>query len=201
MLPRIALKRSGFNQLKVLNLENNTLGDKSVVALASHPVANQLRILRLGANMFGKTGLTAIARHGAFTELTTLDLKSYHKKKVTPAEMVMFASALHLPRLRHLDLQGWPLGDEGAKALATNPALAELTRLDLSRCDIGEAGAKALFSSPYLQNLVELHLGYNDIETGGQALADPAVMPRLGECWLSSKSAAKIERDGLYLIT
>jgi uncharacterized protein (TIGR02996 family) len=41
--------------------------------------------------------------------------------------------------------------------------------------------------------------------TGADALADPAVLPRLGELWLSSnkiprKSAAKIERDGPYAI-
>ena len=45
----------------------------------------------------------------------------------------------------------------------------------------------------------------NAIKTGADALADPAVMPRLGVCWLSSNkipknSAAKIKRAGLYAI-
>jgi uncharacterized protein (TIGR02996 family) len=210
--PRREMKNNAFLELltakwlarlRVLNLQQNGIGDKGVAALAAHPVAKSLRVLRLGDNSFGKTGLMAIAKPGAFPKLTTLDLKSYLKRKGTPAELTAFVSALQLPRLRHLDLMGWPLGDAGAKALAASPAFAGLTRLDLSDCKIGDAGAKALLASPHLQNLVELQLNYNSIKTGADALADPAVMPRLGECHLSgnkipSKSAAKIERDGLY---
>jgi hypothetical protein len=98
------------------------------------------------------------------------------------------------------------LGDAGAKALADNPAFAKLTRLDLSGCNIGDPGAKAIFASPHLQNLLELQMSYNNIRSGADALTDLAVMPRLGECWLSSNKipktfAEKLKRDKLFLIT
>ena len=197
------LKAGWFGQLRVLDLADNKIGDAGVKALAAHPVARTLRVLKLGDNAFGKGGLAAIA--GAFPALTTLDIGSYHKRKGTPAELAALLSALRLPNLRHLNLHGWPLGNAGAQALAANPALAGLTRLNLDDCDIGDPGAKAIFASPHLRNLVELHMGYNRIKAGAAALADPATMPRLGECWLSGntiskKAGEKLERDGLYLI-
>jgi uncharacterized protein (TIGR02996 family) len=199
------MRADWFAQLRVLDLADNDIGDKGIAALAGHPVARSLRILRLGDNAFGKSGLSTIAEAGTFPELTTLDLGSYLERKGTPAELSRFVAGLQIPRLRHLNLRGWPLGDLGAKALAANGALAGLTRLDLSSCKIGDAGAKVLLASPHLQNLVELQMNSNSIKTGADALADPRVMPRLGVLWLSgnkipSKSAARIKREGLYAI-
>jgi Ran GTPase-activating protein (RanGAP) involved in mRNA processing and transport len=200
------LKSKWFGQLRVLGLSDNLIGDKGVAALAAHPVAKTLRVLKFGDNPFGPGGLKAIGKPGAFPALTTLNLHSYHKRKGKPADLAAFLSQLQMPNLRHLDLMGWPLGNEGAQALAANPSLGNLTRLNLESCEIGDPGAKALFASPHLQKLVELHLGYNAIKTGADALADPAVLPRLGECWISGnkipkKAADKFHREGLYLIT
>jgi uncharacterized protein (TIGR02996 family) len=200
------LKANWFARLRVLDLSNNAIGDRGVKALAAHPVARTLRVLKLGDNPFGRDGLDTIAQPDTFPALTTLNLCSFLKQKGKPAELAAFLSALRLPHLRHLNLTGWPLGNDGAAALAANPAFAGLTRLTLDSCRIGDPGAKALFASPHLQNLVELQMSYNSIKSGADALADPAVMPRLGECWLSTnkipkKAAAKLQRDGLYLIT
>jgi hypothetical protein len=114
--------------------------------------------------------------------------------------------ALRLPRLRHLDLQNWPLYNAGAKALVANPTFAGLTRLGLNSCGIGDVGVKALLASPHLQNLIELQMSDNSIKTGAAALSDPAVLPQLGECRLSgneipSRAKPKLRRAGLYLIT
>ena len=192
-----------FERLRVLAVPNASIGDRSVKQLAAHPIAKGLRVLKLGDNAFGKGALAALARPSAFSALTTLDLYSYRKRKATPADLATFLSALQIPTLRHLNLGGWPLGDEGAQALAANPTLTNLTRLTVHGCGIGDPGARALFASPHLQNLVELQMGNNPIKTGADALADPAVMPRLGECRLSlSQGAAakkKLQRDGLFL--
>src|SRR6185369_2693289 len=122
-----------------------------------------------------------------------------------PAALTKFLRALDAPNLRHLDLNGWQLGDDGARALARNRSLAKLTQLSLESCRIGDAGAKALIASPHLQNLISLRLGANPIRHGANALIDPDVMPRLGELWLyfhalSKRTAKKLEsRPGLYL--
>src|SRR5262249_43453081 len=158
------------------------VGDRGVAALAAHPAAKSLRVLRLGDNAFGQAGLAAIARPGAFPALTTLDLHSSLKHRANEADVAAFVTALSSPKLRHLSLGYWPVGDAGAKALAHSPALANLTRLGLRSCDIGDAGAKALFGSPHLQRLVELDLSDNAVGASARALLDPGVMPRLIEC-------------------
>jgi uncharacterized protein (TIGR02996 family) len=197
------LKAPWFEQLRVLDLSDNAVGDKGVKALGAHPVAGTLRVLRMGDNSFGKGGLSALTAPDAFPALTTLDLGSVQVQKVARADIAAFLSALRLPRLRHLNLNGWPLGNDGAEALAKNPAFANLTRLSLDGCEIGQPGAKALFASPHLQNLVELRMNYNSIKNGADALTKRTVMPRLGECWLDSipeRTAKKIKRPGLYLM-
>jgi Ran GTPase-activating protein (RanGAP) involved in mRNA processing and transport len=204
------LQRDWFAQLRVLNLVHNRIGDQGALALAAHPAAKGLRVLEFGDNAFGKNGLAALAKPDAFPELTTLDLQSSLKQKPVAADLVVadlvaFLSALQMPRLRHLDLSGWPLGNTGAKVIAGSPAFAGLTRLKLSRCRIGDGGAKALFASRHLQQLVELWLDFNTIQTGADALTDPAVMPRLAECWLCGNKipervAAKLKGSGRYVL-
>ena len=200
------LKANWFARLRLLDLSANALGDTSVEALAAHPVARALRVLRLSNNPLGAGARAALTRDGAFPELTTLDLSLDTDQKATPAELAAFVAALATPRLRHFNLSGWPLTDAGAKALAANPALAGLTRLSLRGCSIGDPGAKALFASRHLRDLVELDLSHNAIRSGAAALAKPDTLPRLGECSLVGnrvplKAAAKLERDGLALVT
>src|SRR5205823_4591456 len=107
--------------LRVLSLRTNELGDKGVAAIMASPSAGTLRILRLGDNNFGTGGLTAIAKPGALPNLTTLDLRSFLKRKVFAKEVTRFLAELNLPWLRHLDLRGWPIADSGAKTIAANP--------------------------------------------------------------------------------
>jgi uncharacterized protein (TIGR02996 family) len=184
-----------FSKLRVLSLNSNEIGDKGVAAVADSPCAGGLRILRLGDNKFGKRGLAALADGESFPSLTTLDLGSDETRKASAEEMTEFLTALDLPRLRHLDLHGWPVDDRGAKALAANPAFANLTCLNLGSCRIGAKGAAALFASPHLRRLVKLDLSMNSLRKFPEALLDPAVMPDLCECWLPpAVSAATRER-------
>jgi hypothetical protein len=199
------LRADWFAGLRSLDLHGNAVGDRGVAAVVAHPVAGSLRVLRVGENASGKLALTALARPGAFPHLMVLDLRAYRKRAATETHLLAFATNLAVPTLRHLDLQGWPLGDAGAVALAANPSLAGLTMLNLDGCGIGDRGAKAVVASPHLQNLVYLRMGGSPIRTGADALGDPGVMPRLGECWLTGtkippKSAARIKANLPYVL-
>ena len=162
-------------------------------------------MLRLGDNPFGKGGLAAIAAPGAFPELTTLSLKCYHTRKGKPKELAGWLSSLQLPNLRHLNLMGWPLGNEGAKALAENPAFAGLTRLTSTAARSATQAQRHLrFAASSEPRRVADGLQLDQERRG--CAAKKTVMPRLGECWLSSnripkKAAAKLKRDGLDLST
>lgn len=176
-----------FANLRVLSLARNEIGDKGIMTLTKNPSAAELRILRLGDNKFGKQGLTMLAKESTFPRLTTLDLASEYKRKVSADDVSRFLTALSLPRLRHLNLKGWPVGDAGVKALADNPACERLRVLDLRDCDVGAEGAAALFASAHLRRLVYLGLdGNNPIGASLRALHDPAVLPELCECALPS---------------
>jgi uncharacterized protein (TIGR02996 family) len=180
-----ALSRSGlFAGLRILSLEGNEIGDKGVASLAASPAAGLLRSLGLGDNKFGKAGLGVLLRPNAFSSLTRLDLRSSLKRKASAEEVTRFLTRWASPRLRHLDLSGWPIDDSGAKALAANPAFANLTCLGLAYCQVGPEGAAALFDSPHLRRLVKLELTHNPVGKGAEALLDPDVLPELAECWL-----------------
>ncbi len=169
-----------FPGLRVLELDCDNLGDQGIVALGKSAAAPHLRSLSLGTSKLRPKAFASLARD--FPRLTTLEVKAAHTVKMTPAEMAAFTESLSLPRLRHLTLNGWPLGDAGAVALANNPAAANLTRLDLSHADIGAAGVRAILESPHLQRLVYLNLSSSS--GGMDALADLGVLPRLAHCWL-----------------
>jgi uncharacterized protein (TIGR02996 family) len=187
-----------FHQLWMLDFSQGRITDRSIVALTKSPL-RELRVLNLSDNSFGRTGLRALADGSRLPNLTTLNLNSALRHPIPAADVVEFAAALNRPPLRNLGLDFWPLGNEGARALAKNPALANLTRLSVNSCGIGDAGLRALARSRHLQGLVQLDIMGNQLRKA-TALFDPALLPRLGRVrirnnQLTSTSAAKLARS------
>jgi|SRR5579883_180539 len=184
------LKAKWLPRLRVLTLHNGTLSDKSVVALAKSSVAANLRILRVIDTPLRKGALRALSDGARFPNLTTLEFSTdtdTDNRKLKTADIVAFVKSLNLPRLRHLNLSGWPLGDAGARALAANPSLANLTRLLLSTCAIGEKGLTALVRSPHLQQLIELDVRHNKLKTA-TALRNKNYLPHLAAAHLDGNN-------------
>jgi serine/threonine protein kinase len=77
------------------------------------------------------------------------------------------------PSLWLLDLTNKGIGDEGVKALAALPALANRSTIILSGNGVGDEGAKALAASPHVVNLSKLVLWDNHVgDAGVKALAE-----------------------------
>ncbi len=77
------------------------------------------------------------------------------------------------PYLWLLDLTNKGVGDEGVKALAALPSLANRSTLILSGNGVGDEGAKALAASPHTVNLSTLVLWDNHVtDDGVKALAE-----------------------------
>jgi uncharacterized protein (TIGR02996 family) len=191
-----ALAGSGlFENLRVLSLATNGITDKGVAAVLDGPWAVGLRVLRLGNNLFGKSGLSVLARPGALAELTALDLHSWLEQKATADDVTRFLTRLELPRLRHLDLGGWPVDDKGVKALAGNPTFANLTYLGLQGSRAGPAGAKALFRSPHLRRLVALQLRDSRMGKAMGMLEDRGLLPNLRECWVPKNTPDQLKKQ------
>jgi uncharacterized protein (TIGR02996 family) len=83
-------------------------------------------------------------------------------------------------RLVALNLAGNPIGDPGAKAVATATRLAELAHLDLSRTGISSRGIQAIAESAIMPRLASLVLrdSSNGVE-GLSRLVDPGRHSRL----------------------
>lgn len=101
-----------------------------------------------------------------------------------------------LPALRKLRFSDTHLGDAGAEALSSSPALAGLRDLDLYQSyDLGSAAARAIARSPHFGQLTRLCLGGNRLgDEGGVAIAVSQSLPALrildlGACNLTAKTA------------
>jgi uncharacterized protein (TIGR02996 family) len=170
--------------LRSLDLADNAIEPRGVVALAGSPRLSRLRHLDLGKNQLGAGGLETLTASPHLKGLTSLNLRYpvTHHYPITPADVRAFLSSLEMPGLRHLNLCGMSIGARGAKALASNPHFARLTMLTLRDCKIPDNGIRELLDSPHLQGLVSLDVAANPLGPGLKPLADPKVLPRLGDC-------------------
>jgi internalin A len=143
-----------LNELAVLDLENNKIGDEGAQALSG---LVSLRALDLGDNRIGDEGARALS---GLVNLASLDLGS----NGIGAEGAQALSGL--VNLADLNLYGNKIDAEGAQALS---GLVNLSFLHLGVNRIGAEGAQALSG---LVNLSFLHLGVNRIgDKGAQALS------------------------------
>jgi len=86
------------------------------------------------------------------------------------AQCAAKVAAAPFRNLRELYISDEPIGNEGAIAIATSPALATLRKLTLNTCQVGDAGAFAIAASPHLTQLEELTLN-NWIPIGAECVA------------------------------
>jgi uncharacterized protein (TIGR02996 family) len=180
---RALLAADWFPQLLMLEPFPGRLTDRSVRALARSPAAANLRYLRLGDNRLGATGLALLADGTKFPSATLLDLDCKDPPNLTPLEARRFVARITLPRLRTLYLDSFPLGNEGARALANNPALAGVDSLSVGRCGLTDRGFNALARSPHLANVVNLTADGNRIRSPA-ALSERGTLPGLRHLWL-----------------
>src|SRR5262249_38166123 len=132
------LSRSSlFDQLRLLALVRNRIGEKGVAEIAKSESRATLQALYLWDNCLGKGALERIVRPGAFPALISLSLPAQGHTKLSPRDIAPILAKLAMSNLRSLNLSGWPIGDVGAKALAANPALTNLWYLGVSNAQIG----------------------------------------------------------------
>lgn len=146
-----------LDRLEELNL--SSLGHQGGVFLDGEALAELCRARHL--QTLRKLDLSAPFAHEAFGD-----------EGVQTLLEAPFAS-----RLTGLDLSGWHLSDEGARALASSRAVGQLEELELGWCDrLSRGGVQAVLDSPRLVKLKKLSLG-GDIDL--HALARARLVGRL----------------------
>ena len=99
---------------------------------------------------------------------------------VHSAQLALLGSSDALAGLVHLDLDGNPLDDTAARALAGATHFRQLRQLSLNHGKIGPEGAFALAAAPWLPGLEVLKLWGNPVrDEGAEALAEALAGGRL----------------------
>ena len=97
-----------------------------------------------------------------------------------------------------LDLADNPIGDRGARAIASASRLERLESLDLRRCEITNVGLSALIDAPLWPKLRRLDLAENPLNiSGALVLAEARPPKRLGELSLANTDST---RDAMPLL-
>jgi uncharacterized protein (TIGR02996 family) len=186
-------------QLRVLELSDCAISARGVQTLAAAEALAGLRHLDLSDNPIGVRGLQAIAASVTLRGLRSLGLRRTHtsRRSLTVLEVARFLTTLTMPELRHLQLDGLPVGSRGARELATRPTFRHLTRLGLERCRLGQVAVAALLQSRLLTNLVVLELSSNRAGSAALKLARHQTLPRLAVCSLRFNQLSRVARNRL----
>ncbi len=157
--------------IRSLSLDVGDDGLKTLAANAEH--FSGLRVIESSSCTFGDEGLCALAAQAKhFVNLERFVETDASELQVTAKGCA--ALLRNLTGLKVLALNGWPIGNVGLKALASQgKGLASLEALDLSSTNVGDSGVKALAAqAKYLDNLQTLNFGHTKLgDDGLKALA------------------------------
>ncbi len=172
----VALARSPlFDRLRILKFTEG-IGDGALKAIAASASSKTLQCLELHNSSPTKHGLRAIAP--AFPDLRKFQVVST-KSQRSCANTAQFVSALACERLEVLGTD-YPLDDEGAIALAKNPALASLREISFyGTDDLTMRGITALVTSSVMSNLNRLFVSVKTPDKAAELLLDRTVLPNL----------------------
>jgi uncharacterized protein (TIGR02996 family) len=178
----LGITHTGACALRRLALIDCRLTSGAVAALLESPTVNNLESLSLGGDRINAPG-----KFRAFGRLThPTALRSLEMSTEAPNEsgLEAFLSSALIPGLRRLALgqcnlnsartkllasgafanlrvlvlNGNPVGNDGAAAIARSPHLAGLLVLDLAYAQVGDEGILAILESPLADGLVFLNL-------------------------------------------
>lgn len=116
--------------------------------------------LALSGGLLGDDDVERIAAAPGLPSLRAL--KIAHCSGTTGAGLGKLLATPRFAALELLSLPGSPVGDGGARAIASNPSLARVRRLELERAEIGDAGAAALLEGPQGLTHLDLRRGNSD---------------------------------------
>lgn len=192
------------NNLEILNLSNNKIGDNGAQALATNTA---LKSLILDANKVGNDGAQALFK---MANLTRLHLENNQIKSYTGYALV------NNTNLKELRLSGNSIGDDWIQGMVNNTTLTSLhlfnsrietrgaqilaanttlIKLYLSNNNIGDEGAMAFACNSTLR---ELNLGRNNIgNKGAQTLANTKslIMLDLRDNQIGDSGACSLARN------
>lgn len=138
----------GPDRLRVLDVQDNRIGDDGAVALAESGKLSALTHLGLFRNHLNRRGVRAILQSTNLGALQMLSL-GYQNSLSNRSLSEELADAPKLGRLRELRVEHCDLDDEDLQRLAEAPGLAGLGAIYLTGNPVSDRGLDALRSAPH----------------------------------------------------
>ena len=138
-------------------------GNAGVTALTQSKHLTQLVTLDLNQNGLTNAALGHLAIWPGLASVRALNLGD--NKEITARGVVTLLRSPYLKPI-HIGLRGTGVGDEGAKALAAWPGLANLIDLDLSHTGLTDVGLGTLADSPHWRDIRYLKVSGNGATNG-----------------------------------
>jgi uncharacterized protein (TIGR02996 family) len=179
------LTSPALRTVRVLELEDSSVGAEKLHLLSRPGLFDGLRHLQIGHQLCTPDGLRALASAPFWPTVTSFHmLRGHGRSKGT--EWVAFFDAWNAPALRQLTLVNTDLRSKGALALAKNRSFTGLRLLQIVG-QLRKQAVRALLTAPQFQNLLVLELSDTDGLEGFDVLTDPAVLPKARRIVLREK--------------
>ena len=130
-----------WTRLKLLQLNNSSLGNEGVFTLAQNKTWNELKILRLANNLVGNSAAIKLGENTTWKSLRVLDLSS---NQIAREGAIGLAKNESWSELVELDLQNNLLDDEGSFAIGRNSTWKKLDKLHVVKGNAGITAARRL---------------------------------------------------------
>jgi uncharacterized protein (TIGR02996 family) len=173
--------------------------DRRINDLADLPWANRIRELDLSNNIVVRFLLPDVFENANWSSLSSVIVRNI---RLWAEELEVLLLHPSFPRLRHLEVSGNPLGDDGLALLASSPVLAGLEGLIFRSNGLDESesvharGMASLATSPTLTSVRVLDLaGHNPGGAGLVSLAESPVVVGMQRLGLAAKGYKTDERE------
>ena len=154
------------NQVRVLDLGDNQLGDEALKILSESTQFLNLEELILGVNFITDKGMKewASSSNATLKNIKTLVLSD---NKLTDDSLAELVKSLNFSQLESLDIGWMEAGNKTAEAIGVSDTLLHLKKLELERSYVDAEGIQALIDGEVAGNLEELNLIANKLGDDG----------------------------------
>ena len=163
-------------QLSEFHFEGGYLELADIKSLFHAPFLQELEVLNLRHNKLGDEGISYFAKHNEYKQIKSLNLEYNH---ITEVGCKALMASPHLPSLERLIFKSNPIKDQGLEYIANSPLSNNLIELSVGVSEFTEDGLTSLAQSPHLTNLRVLGLSnYSTPDNWGLIIARSPYFPK-----------------------
>jgi len=161
---KVLLSSSTLTQLETLNLYDSHVQDAHLLGLEDmEQHLPKLHSLDVSNNQISTKGLIALSQAPQLSTIRDLDLGN---NAIDDEGLKALLSSPHLESLTSLRLNWASITNEGLQALTQSPKLSQLTILSITGCNIDNEGIKMLATSPHMANIEHLFATSTNLNDG-----------------------------------